>query len=80
MNTKFGDMSLYFGVITAFLAVGSTLHFINYSRLRKRLLQAKKKAEIQDLRKESDKQFGLGWLAAVFTLIVAALLIASLCV
>ena len=39
MNTKFGDMSLYFGVITAFLAVGSTLHFINYSRLRKRLLQ-----------------------------------------
>lgn len=80
MNTKFGDMSLYFGVITAFLAVGSALHFINYSRLRKRLLQAKKKMEIQDLRKESDKQLGLGWLAAVFTLIVAALLIASLCV
>ena len=80
MNTKFGDMSLYFGVITAFLAIGSAVHFINYYRLKKRLLQAKKKMEIQDLRKESDKQLGLGWLAAVFTLIVAALLIASLCV
>jgi NADH:ubiquinone oxidoreductase subunit 5 (subunit L)/multisubunit Na+/H+ antiporter MnhA subunit len=78
MNTKFGDMSLYFGVITLFLAVGSTVHFMNYFRLKKRLLQAKKKTAIQDLRKESDKQFGLGWLAAVFTLIVAGLLIASL--
>ena len=77
MNIKFGDMSLYFGVMTAFLAVGSVLHFINYFRLKKRLLQAKKKKEIQDLRKEGDKQLGLGWLATVFTLIVAGLFIAS---
>lgn len=78
MNTKFGDMSLYFGVMTVFLAIGSALHFINYFRAKKRLLQTKKKTAIQDIRKESDKQFGLGWLAVVFTLIVGGAFIASL--
>lgn len=78
MNTKFGDMSPYFCVIMIVLAVGSGLHFGLYFRKRTILLKAKKKAEIKDLQRECDKQLGLGCLAAVCTIVVAGLLIASL--
>ncbi|MBR3076609.1 MAG: hypothetical protein IKH07_01675 [Oscillospiraceae bacterium] len=79
MNTEFGNMTLYFGVMTGILAVSSTIHFGLYFRFKKRLLQAKKQIEIRDLRKNCDRHLGIGWLGTLLTCILAGLTIASLC-
>ena len=78
MNTEFGNWTRYFSVITVVLAVASALYFYQYFKTKKKLLQARKKVQILDYRKECDRQLGLGCLAALFTLVAAGLLIASL--
>ena len=73
MSIKFSGTALYFCFLAVILAISSSLHYGAYFQAKKRLMKAKKKTEVLDLRKQSDTLLGWAVFGTVLTVIMVVL-------
>jgi hypothetical protein len=78
MNIDSHSAALYYGFLMVLLAVKSFLSFFYYFQTKKRLIQAKKKTTILDLRKKCDCYLVVAWIGAAAAVVLAGLMTASL--
>lgn len=78
MSIKFSGTALYFCFLAVLCAISSSLDYGAYFQAKKRLMKAKKKTEVLDLRKQSDTLLGSAVFCTVLTVITAVLSALSL--
>ena len=78
MNIDSHSAALYYGFLMVLLAVNSFFDFFCYFQTKKRLIQAKKKTTILDLRKKCDCYLVVAWIGAAAAVVLAGLMTVSL--